>query len=140
MRDGDTFAWFCFSELLRAAQSPENDEHRQSMHLALVASISAVSLAVLPRVLDTILNDVIVPASKESEGARRNTEELVNGLFEEISDRVGDAEKECAMRWWNAHKSRLWAAVRGENDQEVESTSKGKGKERRNETMAVSRL
>lgn len=136
MRDGDAFAWFCIDKFLRAALSAADDqEHQQSVRLAVVASVSAVSLAVLPRLLDTVLDEMITPLA--SADRRQYAEELVDALFEEISERVGDMEKEFAMRWWDEHKGRLRRAVDTVIDV-VEDAQEGKGKGRAVEM--VSRL
>ena len=108
MYDGDTVAWFCIDELLRASRSHAADpDHQQAVHLAIIASASSVSLKVLPRMLDVVLGELI---ESEREG-QKDVSELVIALFEEIAQRVGDAEKECAMRWWDNKKSRLQKAV-----------------------------
>lgn len=141
MKDGDAFAWFCVDELLRASQSAAVDaEQRQSMCHAIVASVSAVSLKLLPRMLDVVLLEVIEPLAKEPI-QRKDAEELVGALFEEISDRVGDTEKEFAMRWWDENKGRLRAAVGDDqehtSDEDNEtSRTEGKGKGRAVETLS----
>ncbi|KAI0345822.1 hypothetical protein BDW22DRAFT_1353428 [Trametopsis cervina] len=155
MRDGDVFAWYCIDALLRASRSLDHSadkeyrERRQSLRLATIATVSSVSLTVLERVLGAILEEIYddtgvgsSPGDRELE--RSESEELVNALFEEISERVGDEGKEFAMRWWNQNKRRMKEAITGHNvsagpdDVDVDSRLlvKGKGKERE----TVSRL
>jgi hypothetical protein len=53
----------------------------------------AVPIGLLPRLLDEIGRVV------EAESAERR-EELLEAVFEELLERVGDAAKAIVMRWW----------------------------------------
>lgn len=64
------------------------------MHLALIATVPSVSLVLLPQLLETIRSEILQKAVPERKG------ELVDALFKEILENVGDQEKEYAMRWW----------------------------------------
>jgi len=100
---GDSFAWYCLDALLdaiRTLSSSKNEEQLHRLHLALIASVPSVSLTVLPKLFDEIL--VI---AEGSEGQMRA--EVCQALFKEVSENMGDAEKEYAMTWWYEHRQRL---------------------------------
>ncbi|KAI6030700.1 hypothetical protein F5J12DRAFT_918847 [Pisolithus orientalis] len=117
-------AWFCIDSLLTAcrASSPAFDEDRvHRLYLALVSSVSSLPLDLLSRALlevDGIIEGV------ENDDIKRD--ELLEALFQEIINNVGDAEKEFAVCWWNerrvkwAHRTRLAIARqrRTEKDEE----------------------
>ncbi|THH11647.1 hypothetical protein EW145_g510 [Phellinidium pouzarii] len=67
---------------------------RMRLGLALVSLVSNVGLGLLPRVLQEVYNVII----GEVDVRRRRM--LVEAVFEEITERVGSAEKEFAMQWW----------------------------------------
>ncbi|KAH9936123.1 uncharacterized protein B0H18DRAFT_1100836 [Fomitopsis serialis] len=100
--DGEVLACFCVDKLLDALHQvgdlngPSN-EHLHRLHLTLVATVSSISSALLPRVLDEC-KAVISSLSDSSAATQRR--ELTQALFREISENVGDAEKEYCMRWW----------------------------------------
>lgn len=143
---GDAFAWYCVEALLRAihalpsptapvptsasASPTTHTEHRQRLHRALVASVSAVSRTLLPRLLEAV-RDVVEAEDDMNMGRRRA---LAEALFEEIAARVGDEEKEFAVRWWYENRVRLLgqaeADVVGGAEEEGEGKGKGKGKAR----------
>lgn len=56
----------------------------------------------------------------------------MQALFKEISENVGDQEKEFAVRWWYEHRDQMG----GVEEVEKRREGKGKGKERE----VVSRL
>ena len=144
--DGDAFAWYCIDSLVRALHSVSgNPEHQLSLTLALVATVSAVNLPVLPVVLETILKEIEGQESQSAEGdageQKVGRQEAVNALFEEISERVGDEGKEFAMRWWDENKARLQRAIGGVGSVEgdvLTSVERGNGKGK--EPEVISRL
>ncbi|KAF9010153.1 hypothetical protein BDQ17DRAFT_1299826 [Cyathus striatus] len=83
------------------------------LHLMLVASVSSLPLTLMLRLLDEIrgiiilypLPDNSVPLQDEEKGPKRQV--LVEALFEEILEKVGDREKEGAMRWWYQNRATL---------------------------------
>lgn len=91
-------AWFCIDSVLTACKAYAGVADRERvhrLHLALVSTVSSVPLLLLQRVL-AMLRDVI-----RAENDDKKRTELVDALFEEIIDGVGDAEKEFAVHWWN---------------------------------------
>jgi len=105
--DGEVLACFCVEKLLgtiREVGGPNGppNEHLHRLHFTLVATVSSVSLALLPRVLDEC-KAVISSLSESSVATRRS--ELTQTLFREISENVGDAEKESCMRWWYENRA-----------------------------------
>ncbi|KAI6005352.1 hypothetical protein EDC04DRAFT_2882826 [Pisolithus marmoratus] len=107
-------AWFCIESVSTACKesSPAFDGDRvHRLHLALVSSVSSLPLALLSRAL--LVVDGIIEGT---DGTKRD--ELLEALFQEIINNVGDAEKEFAVCWWNeCHvrwaRSRLAIARRG---------------------------
>ncbi|KAF7365404.1 hypothetical protein MVEN_00412900 [Mycena venus] len=113
--EGYTLAWYCVDTLLDAIHAlsvgsdssleNSNDERLHRLHLTLISVVPTLPLKLLPRVLEevkTILTtrgggggDVQLDVSS---GAK--AKELVDATFVEISERVGDREKELVMRWW----------------------------------------
>ena len=87
---GLALAQFCVSALLDDAP-PGGGRHRQ--HLALVSTLSALPLALLPNSLAALRACIVGSAEAERT-------ELVHALYGEILERIGDKEKEFAMRWW----------------------------------------
>ena len=51
---------------------------------------------------------------------RENRIELVEELFKQIMERVGDSEKEFAMRWWADNKEHLVGGDLGEREERKE--------------------
>ncbi|EIW81326.1 hypothetical protein CONPUDRAFT_144146 [Coniophora puteana RWD-64-598 SS2] len=102
-------AWFPLAAVLRAASAPGVDTERvHRLHLALVSSIPSLPLRVLPRALDAIAG-VIDGLPREA----YQRKELIDAVFDEIMERVGDREKEFALGWWGEQREK-W--VRGESD------------------------
>lgn len=124
--DGDAYAWFCIDLLLGAIRTHPRGEHRQKLLLALVSTVSAVSLRTLPRLLEAVLL-LLQEEVRESEDGDDDAGELVQTLFEELLN-VGDEEKEYAIWWWGEHKVRLQRVDQEDGREEVDV--KGKGKER----------
>ncbi|KAI6013559.1 hypothetical protein EDC04DRAFT_694037 [Pisolithus marmoratus] len=107
-------AWFCIESVLTACKesSPTFDGDRvHRLHLALVSSMSSLPLSLLSRAL--LVVDGIIEGT---DGTKRD--ELLEALFQEIINNVGDAEKEFSVCWWNERhvgwaRSRLAIARRG---------------------------
>ncbi|OSD07371.1 hypothetical protein PYCCODRAFT_1430626 [Trametes coccinea BRFM310] len=119
---GDAMAWFCIETLLEAIHAAHRSppsEHLHRLHLALVATVPSVSLALLPRLLDEVKETVLAygdpssvsdagsPERADSARAGEMREELVQALFKAILHDVGDAEKEYVMGWWDEHAGSL---------------------------------
>ncbi|OCH85759.1 hypothetical protein OBBRIDRAFT_762524 [Obba rivulosa] len=122
---GETMACFCIDTLLKAIDSVENaaltqpsssstppspaqiSEHAHRLHLALIATIPSLPLLLLPRVLDevrVIAERYPPPAADASDEPRA---ELVDALFKELSENIGDEAKPLAMRWWYDNRRAL---------------------------------
>ncbi|KAJ7043901.1 hypothetical protein C8F04DRAFT_1070849 [Mycena alexandri] len=110
--DAYALAWYCVDALLDAihalsgpdgAVSANNDDRLHRLHLTLISVVPALPLKLLPRVLEeigTILTRGRGAQSGSGGGGGGEAKELVDAMFVEISERVGDREKELAMRWW----------------------------------------
>ncbi|KAH7910858.1 hypothetical protein BJ138DRAFT_1172912 [Hygrophoropsis aurantiaca] len=101
---GPALARFCIDKLLdiiraAAASAPPDDDRLRRLHLTLISSVSALPLSLLPHALDAV---EAVLQSESDPGRRR---ELVEALFGEIMERVGDREKAYALRWWSEHRA-----------------------------------
>jgi|ERR1700722_1816455 len=129
--DRCTLPWFCIESLLSAlhawSERGDCEEHLHRLRLALISTISSLSLRHLPLVLNEI-GDLIVergtyhPSSLQKADVERRME-LVETLYEEISERVTSKEKEFAIRWW--YKNRkifLVAAQAGASPQSMMSS------------------
>jgi hypothetical protein len=89
-------ARFCIDFLLQKLRtlstlSASSQLHR--LHLSLISTISALPLSVLPGVLDEIKGIIL----RETNDDRKKI--LREAVFEEILERVGEMEKEFALRW-----------------------------------------
>lgn len=92
-------AWLCVSSTLATCKELGQDiDRRHRLHLALISSMPSLPLALLPRALSAV-KDVIDGALNDA-----SHKELVEALFEEIMENVGDAEKEYAVHWWNERR------------------------------------
>ncbi|KAL5520027.1 hypothetical protein ACEPAG_1687 [Sanghuangporus baumii] len=106
--------WLCVEQLLQAHSAAINEtpQTRTALSLTLISLIPNVSLVLLPRVLGEIERVV----DGELEPGRRRV--LIENVFEEILERVGDAEREVAMRWW-FQCSRKWGGPEGRQSHEL---------------------
>ncbi|EPS96517.1 hypothetical protein FOMPIDRAFT_1062184 [Fomitopsis schrenkii] len=107
--DGEVLACFCIEKLfnaihrVRVMHGPP-DDHLHRLHSTLVATVPSVSVALLPRVLAEC-KAVIVSLAVPAAAAQRRY--LIQTLFKELSENVGDAEKEYSMRWWYENRASL---------------------------------
>ncbi|KAG6889886.1 hypothetical protein C0995_013861 [Termitomyces sp. Mi166 len=80
------------------------------LHLTLISTVSSLPLPLMIRVLEEIRSIITKPRQSESgverlkDGVEERRKELVDTLFVEILEKVGEQEKEAAMRWWYAHR------------------------------------
>lgn len=119
--NGHVLAWYCIDTLLQTIHkqaakgkgkattpeslAPDGDETRaHRLHLMLVSSVSAVPLALLSKVLDEIRGIIVDGRTRTSGDGLEEKRELVEALFGEIMEKVGDREKEFVIRWWQAHE------------------------------------
>jgi len=134
--DAAALAWYCIETLTDAIRElsdtktgnegkvtldapPATQSHLHRLYLTLIATVPSLPLPLMLPVLDKIRDFIIlvrseIGASSNERGHGRKAE-LVDALFREILERVGDMEKETAMGWWyaNLEKLRRGAAVRG---------------------------
>jgi len=78
--------------------SERDDERRHRLYLTLISCVPSVPLALLPRLLDPIRS--AIDTTHEDHKKR----ELIEALFVEIKERVGDREKEYMVRWWGEQR------------------------------------
>ena len=111
---------------------PATESHLHRLHLTLVATVPSLPLPLMLPVLDRIRDIVLekdlsslphvehhvrsdIGASSKGRGniPPERKAELVDALFREILERVGDMEKEAAMRWWYVNLEELRGAIQG---------------------------
>lgn len=99
-----SLAWFCIDCLLAAiaSTSEHDDERNHRLHLTLISCVPSVPLLLLPRLLDPIR--LFMDAAQDE----KKRQELIDALFAEIKERVGDREKEYMIRWWGELRMK-WA-------------------------------
>ncbi|CAE7158684.1 unnamed protein product [Rhizoctonia solani] len=94
--------WFCVEQLANtlknlAAKGPEKQDQVLRLQLALISAIPAVSTSKLLPVLDIVYDQII--ANTASRGT------LAEAVYHEIVERLGDREKDIALRWWMSVES-----------------------------------
>ncbi|CAE6451576.1 unnamed protein product [Rhizoctonia solani] len=95
--------WFCVEKLadtlkqLTSRGSAEKQEQILRLQLALVSAIPAVSTSKLLPMLNIVYNQIT------TNSAGRGT--LAEAAYREIVERLGDREKDIALRWWLSVKS-----------------------------------
>lgn len=113
---------YCIDALLASIQSSSEDKERaHRLHLTLVSTLPSLPLRLLQSTLSSIRDILqILPIGSDE----RKT--LVEDLFSEILERIGDQEKEFVMRWWYDERDGL---VGSENIDvaEVDDQSTGVG-------------
>lgn len=77
-------------------------EELTRLRLALISLVPNVTIQLLPYLLQDV--DRIIGAEQD----RQRKRILIDAVFDEILERVGDEEKEFAMRWWN-ERLPLWS-------------------------------
>jgi hypothetical protein len=89
-----------------------DDDRTHRLSLMLISTISSLPVTIMLRALDEIY--IIINAiddgnkddeEEEEEGSQserngRGKKELLEALFSEILEKIGDGEKEAAMKWW----------------------------------------
>ncbi|CAE6452570.1 unnamed protein product [Rhizoctonia solani] len=98
--------WFCVERLVDTlkqltAKGPEKQDQILRLQLSLVSAISAVSTSKLLPVLGVVYDQII--ANSGSQGT------LAEAAYREIVERLGDREKDIALRWWMNVKSNVGA-------------------------------
>ncbi|KAG5644888.1 hypothetical protein DXG03_007440 [Asterophora parasitica] len=119
--DARQLGWYCISVILDTIRelsqqepgSPGDDPER--LHRLLLTLISTVPSHPLPLMIRTLEEiQIFITTRPQSDSGvavvgdgveiGRRRKELVDALFAEILERVGDREKEAAMRWWYTHR------------------------------------
>ncbi|KAJ7644341.1 hypothetical protein FB45DRAFT_824461 [Roridomyces roridus] len=92
-----TLAWYCVDALLDISDhlSDQDAERLHRLRLTLISAVPSLPLKLLPPVLEVIRTFLVADGSQPDK-----LQELVDATFEEISQRVGDVEKQYALRWW----------------------------------------
>lgn len=89
-------------------------ERLHRLELTLVSTLSSLPLTLLAKALDEVLTlwtGEEWRGAEEAEGKKEEGKEkrgeVVEALFAEILEGVGDREKEYAMVWWYRHRAAL---------------------------------
>lgn len=105
---GKILAQFCVDALLaRISAAPSRDE-RHRLHLALVSLLSSLPVSLLPGTLQHAKRVISAEDDAEMRGA------LVDALYQELLEKVGDRGKAVAVREW--HEARVVLARGVENE------------------------
>ena len=106
-------------------------ERVHRLRLVLISMVSSLPLLLMSRVLEEIRIILLTttaaapqPADSDEESAAegRRRKELVEALFAEFLEGVGDREKEAAIRWWYQHRPML---ISGREEEKGEEEGKG---------------
>ena len=103
-------------------------ERVHRLRLVLISMVSSLPLLLMSRVLEEIRIILLTtttsaappPADSDEESAAegRRRKELVEALFAEFLEGVGDREKEAAIRWWYQHRPMLISGREEEKEKE----------------------
>ncbi|KIK94745.1 hypothetical protein PAXRUDRAFT_142236 [Paxillus rubicundulus Ve08.2h10] len=107
-------AWLCIDSILaacRAFSAPQDVDQRHRLHLSLISSLPSLPLMLLSRALSAVKD--IIDATPSTDDKRK---ELVEAVFQEILENMGDAEKEHAVCWWNEQRVKWMASWRKPED------------------------
>ena len=88
---------YCISALLYAISQTHDRGQSARLSLTLISTLPSLPLSLIPQTLASIKELIL---AIDVEERREERIEMVNNLFEEIVQRVGDREKEFVMRWW----------------------------------------
>lgn len=102
--DDHVLARYTIQSINDAIRREQDSARLHRMHMMLVASVSSVSLRMLPSVLEDIRGILITAVPENSASQHALRQDLINALFTEIMENVGDQEKEYAMTWWHLHR------------------------------------
>ncbi|KAJ6619556.1 hypothetical protein B0H10DRAFT_2163956 [Mycena sp. CBHHK59/15] len=121
--DTYTLAWYCVDALLDAIHGLSSQDRGRTpstvdgrlhrLHLTLISVVPSLPLKLLPPVLQEIRTILSTHGSAQSDSGGK-VGELADAIFVEISDRVGDREKEYVMRWWYDNQNSF--PFRGDNE------------------------
>ncbi|KIM89224.1 hypothetical protein PILCRDRAFT_768547 [Piloderma croceum F 1598] len=121
---------FCIDTLLSAINAPstpssspsasDGRDHLHRLHLTLISTLPSLHLPLLSCTLESI-RSIVLSLPLHTDGDERR-KELVEELFKEILEKVGDREKETVMRWWYDVRAELLGDG-GEKREEGEATT-----------------
>ncbi|KAF8895163.1 hypothetical protein BD779DRAFT_1497859 [Infundibulicybe gibba] len=113
-KESPALAWYCIEMVLHLLRDESQDMQagrRHKLILALISSVSQLPLSILEKALGEI-RDVILATNQlpheeghDDDSKGEDGQELVDALFDEILEQVGDREKETAVRWWYAKRA-----------------------------------
>jgi len=101
-------------QVIDAAKTCASEEQAHRLHLALVSSLPALpnTEGLLEKVLEECRKIVLTDSDKT---------ELVQAIYKQLLERVGDLEKEVVVRWWYENLPILEASLGdGEHKQDSE--------------------
>lgn len=125
-------------EKLEADNTKKADDRTHRLSLMLISTISSLPMTIMLRALDEIRIIIITAYSHSSSSSRSRDDsgvddgnkdddneasqserkgrkkELLEALFSEILDKMGDREKEGAIKWWYTHRPVLILESDGE--------------------------
>ena len=89
-----------------------DDDRIHQLSLMLISTISSLPMTIMLRALDEVYiiisaddgNNKDEEGSEQSERKGRRKKELLQALFSEIMEKIGDCEKEAALKWWYTHR------------------------------------
>ena len=98
-----------------------DDDRTHRLSLMLISTISSLPMTIMLRALDEVYIVIsaysyssspsrkdddgnIKEGSEQPERNGRRKKELLEALFSEILEKIGDCEKEAAMKWWYTHR------------------------------------
>jgi len=109
-------AWLCVSSIVATCKELSQDiDRRHRLYLALISSLPSLPLTLLPQALSAVKDAI---DSTLDDATRK---ELVEALFHEIMENVGDAEKGYVVRWWNERRVE-WSVADAVHDGERSGT------------------
>jgi len=133
-----SLAWYCVQlipDKLRDLTSPAHEvkekgearddvedrsvERVHRLHLVPISMVSSLPVSLMSRVLEEIRNTFTAQPSDfdaMAEESARRRKELVEALFSEFLEGVGDREKEAAIRWWFQHRPMLISGEKGKEE------------------------
>ena len=78
---------------------PQDVDRRHRLQLALISCLPSVPFILLPRALSAVKDAI------DNMPDNTSRKELIEALFREIVENIGDAEKEYVVHWWNERRA-----------------------------------
>jgi hypothetical protein len=105
---------------MSSPSASDEQDHLHRLHLTLISTLPSLPLSLFPRTLESV-RSIVLSLPLHTDGDERR-KDLVEELFKEILERVGDREKETVMRWWYDVRAELLGGGR-EKKEEGEATT-----------------